>query len=166
MRGINARAARARTMKASHSLGSRTMSANVLVPYDGSASAMRALAHAIETTRGRPGVVHLLNVEATLDDYGMVPVYLTRPKHREITMRRAQEVLAPAIARLKRARARHEVHVVWGEVAESIARTARRLKCRSIVMGTRGMGAAGNLLLGSAATKVVHLAKVPVTLVK
>ncbi len=35
-----------------------------------------------------------------------------------------------------------------------------------IVMGTRGMGALANLALGSTATKVVHLAEVPVTLVK
>jgi nucleotide-binding universal stress UspA family protein len=33
-------------------------------------------------------------------------------------------------------------------------------------MGTRGMGAIGNVFLGSIATKVVHLASVPVTLVK
>ena len=33
-------------------------------------------------------------------------------------------------------------------------------------MGTRGMRALGNLALGSTATKVIHLAEVPVTLVK
>jgi nucleotide-binding universal stress UspA family protein len=33
-------------------------------------------------------------------------------------------------------------------------------------MGTRGMGAIGNLVLGSVATKVIHLTEVPVTLVK
>jgi nucleotide-binding universal stress UspA family protein len=33
-------------------------------------------------------------------------------------------------------------------------------------MGTRGMSAIGNLFLGSVTTKVVHLANVPVTLVK
>jgi nucleotide-binding universal stress UspA family protein len=32
-------------------------------------------------------------------------------------------------------------------------------------MGTRGMGAVGNLVLGSAATKVIHLSDVPVMLV-
>ncbi len=32
-------------------------------------------------------------------------------------------------------------------------------------MGTRGMGRVANLLLGSVASKVVHLARVPVTLV-
>ena len=35
-----------------------------------------------------------------------------------------------------------------------------------IVMGTRGMNALGGLLLGSVAQRVVHLASVPVMLVK
>jgi nucleotide-binding universal stress UspA family protein len=35
-----------------------------------------------------------------------------------------------------------------------------------VVMGTRGMGALGTLLLGSVAYRVVHLVHVPVTLVK
>ena len=42
----------------------------------------------------------------------------------------------------------------------------RRLKCDAIVMGTRGMTVLGNLVLGSVASKVVHLSSVPVTLVK
>jgi nucleotide-binding universal stress UspA family protein len=33
-------------------------------------------------------------------------------------------------------------------------------------MGTRGMGGVRGLILGSVATQVVHLASVPVTLVK
>ena len=33
-------------------------------------------------------------------------------------------------------------------------------------MGTRGMGTIANLALGSVATKVIHLANIPVTLVK
>jgi nucleotide-binding universal stress UspA family protein len=33
-------------------------------------------------------------------------------------------------------------------------------------MGTRGLGALAGLALGSVATKVVHLAEVPVTLVR
>jgi nucleotide-binding universal stress UspA family protein len=36
----------------------------------------------------------------------------------------------------------------------------------AIVMGTRGLGVVGGLVLGSIASKVVHLVKVPVTLVK
>ena len=35
-----------------------------------------------------------------------------------------------------------------------------------IWMGTRGMSAAANVFMGSVATKVLHAAKMPVTLVK
>ena len=47
-----------------------------------------------------------------------------------------------------------------------IADSAEREGCDAIVMGTRGMGSIGSLMLGSVATKVVHLTKLPVTLVK
>jgi nucleotide-binding universal stress UspA family protein len=137
-----------------------------IVPIDGSRTALRALQHAIHNARGAAGMVYLINVEPALDSYGMVPTYLSPRKHREATRSRAESVLAPAITMLKRSRVPHESHVSWGEPADAIVRLARRVKGDSIVMGTRGMGAAGNLLLGSTATKVVHLAKAPVTLVK
>lgn len=142
------------------------MQRHVLVPIDGSASALRALDHAIEGARRESTTLHLLNVEPPLDDYGMVGAFLSRAKHRTITAERASDLLAPAIERAKRARVRYADHVVWGDAAASIDRTARRLRCASIVMGTRGMGATANLMLGSVATKVIHLSKVPVTLVK
>ena len=47
-----------------------------------------------------------------------------------------------------------------------ITRKAEELNCDAIIMGTRGMGALGNLVMGSIATKVVHLTRLPVTLVK
>jgi nucleotide-binding universal stress UspA family protein len=56
--------------------------------------------------------------------------------------------------------------VLVGHIGQTIARRADELGCDGIVMGTSGRGALGNLLLGSVATKVIHHAKVPVTLVK
>ena len=47
-----------------------------------------------------------------------------------------------------------------------IAKVANELKCNAIIMGTRGLSPLGNLLLGSVAAQVVHLAGTPVTLVK
>ncbi|MFN0302201.1 MAG: universal stress protein, partial [Burkholderiales bacterium] len=35
-----------------------------------------------------------------------------------------------------------------------------------VVMGTRGLGSVSGLVLGSVATKIIHLVDVPVTLVK
>ena len=50
--------------------------------------------------------------------------------------------------------------------AETIDRIARETMADQIVMGTRGLGRLRGLLLGSVATPVVHLADIPVTLVK
>ena len=61
---------------------------------------------------------------------------------------------------------RYTAESLFGPVAETLVRRADELGCTGIVMGTRGMGAVGNLLLGSVATKVVHLTRLPVTLVK
>jgi nucleotide-binding universal stress UspA family protein len=47
-----------------------------------------------------------------------------------------------------------------------IADYARDEGCALIVMGTRGLGSIANMLLGSVATKVIHLAEVPVLLIK
>ena len=49
---------------------------------------------------------------------------------------------------------------------ESMRGRAEEIGCRVIVMGTRGMSALANLMLGSVTTKVVHLTKLPVTLIK
>jgi nucleotide-binding universal stress UspA family protein len=52
-----------------------------------------------------------------------------------------------------------------GDVASSIVEHAQKSGCQLICMGTRGMTALSNMLLGSVATKVIHLAHVPVVLV-
>ena len=61
---------------------------------------------------------------------------------------------------------RYTAHVELGDPAKTIVDVARRDGCDWIVMGTRGTGAIEGLALGSVAHKVVHLASVPVTLVK
>ena len=53
-----------------------------------------------------------------------------------------------------------------GSAATEIIAYAVEHDCDAIVMGTRGMSAIGSLVMGSVAQKVVHLAPVPVTLVK
>ena len=144
---------------------SRKRKLRILVPIDGSSSALRALRHA--ATVARPGVeLQLVNVQPPMPLYGMVRAYLHESQYREACAQLADKALGPAMKLLKRARVPHRVHVHYGSPGPALVEAARRLKCGSIVMGTRGQDAVGNLLLGSVATKVVHLAKVPVTLVK
>lgn len=39
-------------------------------------------------------------------------------------------------------------------------------QCDAIIMGSRGLGPVASMIIGSVATKVIHLVKVPVTLIK
>jgi nucleotide-binding universal stress UspA family protein len=57
-------------------------------------------------------------------------------------------------------------HLMDGPAAETILRFAETQKIDEIIMGSRGLGAIGNFLLGSVSSKVAHLAAIPVTLVK
>ena len=55
---------------------------------------------------------------------------------------------------------------VFGVVANEIVRAADERKVDQIVMGTRGMGAVGNMVLGSVAQRVLYQTSVPLLLVK
>lgn len=77
----------------------------------------------------------------------------------------AQEFLAPTRKMLDQAGITYGCHVLVGNVAEQINSFAERNQCDMIYMGTRGMTTISSLLLGSTANKVLHMAKVPVTLV-
>lgn len=138
----------------------------VLVPVDGSANSDRAVRHLVKLVRGQKAMeIHLLNVQEPIDSLEMRRFRLPR-EIRRMQLRRGADQLRSARARLDKAGIRHETHVLIGDVARTIARFARRRRCNKIIMGTRGMTSLANLLLGSVATKVIHLARVPVTLVK
>jgi nucleotide-binding universal stress UspA family protein len=52
-----------------------------------------------------------------------------------------------------------------GHIAVSIRAYATEHQCDHIIMGSRGLGAAGSLLLGSVALKVLHTIHIPVVLI-
>src|SRR4051812_7565012 len=74
--------------------------------------------------------------------------------------------LAAAREKLDAAGVRFEVHTLVGPVAESLVKHAKDKRCDLICIGTRGHTELGGALVGSTATKVVHLSDVPVLLVK
>ena len=55
---------------------------------------------------------------------------------------------------------------ISGELVIFFAQAAQDEGIEHIVMGTRGLGSIQGLLLGSVAMKVIHLAEVPITLIK
>ncbi len=77
-----------------------------------------------------------------------------------------RKLVESAAQKLAQASVSHDTHVEIGHVAQTIADFAQKYHAEMIVMGTRGMGAIRSLAVGSVANKVVHLAQVPVLLVK
>jgi len=80
--------------------------------------------------------------------------------------RMSEEALTPARALAERLGALFDCYFRVGDPAEVIASFSRRTRCAEIIMGTRGLGRVRGLLLGSVTMKVIHLAAVPVILVK
>ena len=78
----------------------------------------------------------------------------------------ALAALKPARACLDQAKITYTHHISVGHVAETIAQYAKENSIDQIVMGTRGLGAISEFVLGSVASKVIHLSSVPVTLIK
>jgi nucleotide-binding universal stress UspA family protein len=139
----------------------------ILVPLDGSECALRALAFALERSREVAGAsLHVLTVHPEPWVYGQTAVYLGKERMEQLAAQRDAQVLSGAEETLARSGASYVTEALEGDAAEVIARRASETGCNGIIMGTRGMGRVANLVLGSVATKVVHLSALPVTLVK
>lgn len=137
----------------------------ILVPVDGSDNSNRAVDLVIDyAASGLIGEVHLLNVQPSVS--GDVSAFVGKRALQGYHHDEGMKVLAPVEERVKRAGLSVVVHIGVGDPAEIINDFCVELGCDSIVMGTRGLGGAAGLLLGSVTTDVLENAKVPVTLVK
>lgn len=74
-------------------------------------------------------------------------------------------MLKPARERMTAAGIAFEIRKVVGPVGESIVKAADAARADLIYMGTRGMSALAGMALGSTATRVLHLARIPVVLI-
>jgi nucleotide-binding universal stress UspA family protein len=78
-----------------------------------------------------------------------------------------QKLLARALEHAQRiGLTRVSIDAAQGSAGDEIARVAQEKGVDQIVMGTHGRGAVGRLFLGSVAQRVIHLAPMPVTVVK
>ncbi|MBM3556764.1 MAG: universal stress protein [Alphaproteobacteria bacterium] len=137
----------------------------ILVPVDGSAHAERALRNAIDAVVGaKDAELHILAVVAPIPGgaAAFVPRSAVEDYHRE----EAEKALAPARAMAQAAGVRATSGFAVGQTADEIVAYAKAHDCDRVIMGTRGLGSVAGLLLGSVATRVLHLSDAPVTLIK
>ncbi|MGV2909216.1 universal stress protein [Achromobacter sp. AGC25] len=138
---------------------------NVLIPVDGSANALRAVHYMIDHIREYgPCTLHLLNVQLPIVS-GTVLAFISQEMIQEYYDDEAKTALEDAKAALDRAGVMYQEALRVGHIAESIKAYATEHQCDHIIMGSRGLGAAGSLLLGSVALKVLHTVHIPVVLI-
>ncbi len=136
----------------------------ILVPVDGSAAALRALALAGARKQSAAGNVSILvlNVQAPLPPSR----YVTRPMIKDHFSRMSHAALRSARSTARRLKLDARFYVRQGDPAATIARFAKAMNCSEIIIGTRGRGRVAVFVVGSVALRVVQLSKIPVTLVK
>ena len=140
----------------------------VLIPLDGSECSLRAVDYLIaERARRAPAddfEVHLLNVQAALR--GDIGQFVGRDQIDAYRSEESGKALREAQSRLATAGVRPIAHTGVGHAAEVIAQIAGALDCDHIGMGPHGRNALAELRAGSTTVRVVHLARMPVVLVK
>lgn len=139
----------------------------LLVPVDKSECAMRALDYAIGLAKKKgPIEIHIVNAHQMPVVYNEIGTQTDFQRAVAELDDNSEDHLEPAVERLKAADIPYARQVLMGDVAHEIAKYADSAGCDGIVMGTRGMGPLANLVMGSVATQVVHLTRLPVTLIK
>lgn len=138
----------------------------LLVAVDGSEHARRAIEAAARLGAMVPVQALLLNAADAIVYYGELPPFDAEAVERAQRERQLQ-LLADAQAQARAAGLQQvETLGTSGHAADEIVRVAAERGVDQIVMGTHGLGALRSLFLGSVAQRVVHLAPVPVLLVK
>jgi nucleotide-binding universal stress UspA family protein len=141
------------------------MNKKLLLPVDGSEHAQHAVRYAIGRVREAPAELLVLHVEPPVS-YEEMRVYVMREEAEKVRRKACERVLASATKLLDEAKVPYSAHLREGEIAPTIAKFAEAEKVDEVILGTRGMSAVSELLVGSVAHRVVHLVRVPVTLVR
>ncbi len=139
----------------------------VLIPIDGSPSAQRAVEHVIASTAWLKEIpqVFLLNVQWKLGS-GNVKLFISQETINDYYREQGMAALATVRAKLEGANIPYAFHISIGTPAEAIVQYAKEQHIDQITMGAHGEDALTTLLLGSVVSKVIHLAEMPVLIIK
>jgi nucleotide-binding universal stress UspA family protein len=140
----------------------------ILLAVDGSKQAMDAVKCLIEHAdwyREKPAV-ELVTVHLPVPRLSGMGLAVGKNQIQRYYDEEGETALAAAKKKLTAARINFKASVLVGQVAEEIVEHASKARCDLIFIGTHGRSEAGNMLLGSIATQVLHLSKVPVLLVR
>ena len=134
----------------------------ILVPLDGSSNSFRGLETAIHMAR---------ECQATIT--GLYVLGITRPGTNDaitplekILLDHAQKIMKKAKLQAAKKGILFFDRVSYGDEGKRIVDVAQKKNFDLIVIGSRGMGAAKEIFLGSTSNYVLHKSKKPVLVVK
>lgn len=138
----------------------------ILVPVDGSKSALNAVKYAAKLS-GNLRSTDTVTLITVHDDHGLrhAKQFVGKAKVDDYLRELSHKELKSSLAVLKKADIRYSTIIQTGHVAEVIANTANK-SFDMVIMGTKGRSALADLLIGSIAQRVVASCKKPVVLVK
>jgi nucleotide-binding universal stress UspA family protein len=139
----------------------------ILIPVDGSAASLKAAQFALDVARRTDSAhVFLINVQALPPAELMIEAAIPQAEWDESVREAGRVALEGARKLFDDAKIDCTATVAVGYPATQIAARTREIGCDRVIMGTRGLGTFGRLLLGSVAMRVVQEVDCPVTLVQ
>lgn len=141
-----------------------TLFRTVVVGYDGSETAERALRLAAELAREQGAVLHVVAATREAGTFAVAGGGLLAGPDLAVRIA-AEEEVAKALARLGTAGAEMRSHVVLGDPVDVILDVAREVEADLIVVGSKGMHGPRRVL-GSVPNSVAHAAPCDVLIAK
>jgi nucleotide-binding universal stress UspA family protein len=133
---------------------------HILVPTDFGAASARACEIATDLAKQYEAsltLLHVFDVPASYPGMDLSPMDLLGPMREA-----AEEQLEAAIIRMRRVIPNANVIMARGVPWREILATIEQEHPDLVVVGTRGRGAIGRILVGSVAEKIVRLSPVPI----
>jgi nucleotide-binding universal stress UspA family protein len=141
----------------------------ILLATDGSEQSMRAATQAASLAKVTGADVEILAVAVLQPLYGGLQLGAIGPDCIEGDAERAAELAVTDTATVVRKASvepKTVVVIAMGNAAAAIVEEAKSIGADLIVMGSRGLGRAGTLVLGSTSVQVLHITEVPVLIVR
>lgn len=138
----------------------------ILVAVDGSDASNRSLQTLVQWAQNMklaPDIV-LVSIKVPMPPLTGMGVVVSADLLDAYYEKAQEETLGTARTQLSTAGLAFTVRKELGDPADMIVRVAQETGAKMIFMGSRGMSALGNLVLGSTSNKVLHMTKVPVVI--
>lgn len=140
----------------------------ILVAVDGSKPSLKAVQLLVDHSDWyrSPPEVELVTVHLPVPQLPRMGIAVSKTQVERYYREESEAALAAAKKKLAGAGIPYQARLLVGPVAETIVQHAKDKRCDLIYIGSRGMTAVGKALIGSTASKVLHIAETPVLLVR